>query len=153
MRPANKGILLLPLVLLLFLSQAWGQTAADIEGLLAQKEITFEQAAYFASCAVLDEPPAAPFAAFTLARDRGWLPAKAESSRPITMGGLSLLLMHAFDLKGGMMYRFFGNQRYAYREMKEKGYITGRAYQTLKVSGEQFLQILGDVTADLGGEW
>ena len=151
MRLPKKGLLLLP-VLLLPIFPAWSQSAADVESLLAQKEITFEQAAFFTCSAALNEPPATPSEAFAQARDRGWLPAQAESSGAVTMGGLSLLVMKAFDLNGGMMYRFFGNQRYAYREMKDRGYITGRAYQRLAVSGEQFLQILGDVTADLGGE-
>ena len=135
---------------LLPLFAASGQTSADIERLLGEREITCEQAAWFTLAASLDEPPASPQAAFALALERGWLPAGAQNALPIDCSGLAFLLMKAFELKGGMMYSLTGNSRYAYREMKHRGYITGRVYPNLAVSGERFLQILGNVTDDEG---
>ena len=135
---------------LLSLAPVWGQTAAEIEGLLSQKEITCAQAAYFTLAMALDNPPANGEGAFVFAREQGWLPAQADSSGPITMGGLSLLVMKAFDLKGGLLYRLFENPRYAFREMTDRGFISGRAYSTLTVSGEQFLRIAGNVLTYIG---
>jgi hypothetical protein len=137
-------------ILLFSVTAAYGQTATELESLLETGEITCSQAAYFVLAAA--ETPSNPEAAFAAAREKGWLPAKAESGDSITLGGLSLLMMKAFDLKGGLMYRFFPGGRYAYRTMTSRGFIEGRSYSTLKVSGERFLQILGNILAERENE-
>ena len=80
------------------------------------------------------------------------LPAKSENDSRISCSGLSFLVMKAFNLKGGMMYRLTDNKRYAYRELKDRGIITGRAYSNKPVSGEQLLQMLINLSDD-GGAW
>lgn len=140
----------LPLAAALLLSGAalaWSQTAADMENLLAAREITFSQAVYFTLASAPGSPPENPDAAFAMAREKGWLPEGAESGSALTLGDLSLLIMNAFNLKGGLMYRLFPVGRYAYREMTSRGFIEGRSYPDLKVSGDRFLRILGNVLA------
>jgi hypothetical protein len=124
---------------------AQGQTAAEMESLLNAGEITCAQAAYFVLAAAMEDPPRNPEAAFAMAIEQGCLPAKFESNGSITMGGFSLLLMKALDIKGGLLYRIFPVGRYAFREMTGRGFIEGRSYSTLTVSGEQFLRILENV--------
>jgi hypothetical protein len=124
---------------------AWGQTAAEMESLSGAREITCAQAAYFVLAAALEDPPQNPQAAFGMALEQGCLPANSKSNGSITMGGFSLLLMKAFNIKGGLMYRLFPVGRYAYREMNSRGFIEGRSYSTFTVSGEQFLRILENV--------
>ena len=128
------------------------QTAAEMEGLLDTEEITHIQAAWFTLASVLETPPPDQAAAFALALERGWLPANAEPGGPVKLRNLSLLLMKAFDLEGGLMYRLFPGPRYAYREMKARGFIEGRAWPGFTVSGERFLQILGNVLFHTGDE-
>ena len=147
------GKFLLSVLFLFMTLPSFAQTSADIERILDQKEISCEQAAWFTLAAALEEPIEGSQAAFNLAVEKGWLPQDAQGSDPITCGGFSYLAMQAFGMKCGMMYRIFENKRYAYREMKYRGYIAGRAWSNSAVSGEQFLQILGNVMADLGGEW
>jgi hypothetical protein len=48
------------------------------------------------------------------------------------------------------MYRLFPGPRYAYREMTRRGFIEGRAYPDFTVSGERFLQILGNILSHTG---
>ena len=134
-----KRKLLTTFLFLAFLLPAFSQNAAEIENILDTKEITFEQAVYFTLAAALDIPRNQ---AFAHAVQNGWLPKAARSTNPITLSSLSLLVMKAFDIKGGMMYRITGSRRYAFREMKYRDFITGRVYPNQKVSGEQFLQIL-----------
>jgi hypothetical protein len=43
------------------------------------------------------------------------------------------------------MYRLFHNARYAYRELKALGVLPDRSYAADRVSGAEFLQILGGV--------
>jgi hypothetical protein len=139
-------------MLLLSSRTAQGQTAADMENLLAAGEITASQAAYFTLAAALETPPEDPGAAFAMAREKGWLPARAESGGALTLGGLSFLLMKTFNLKGGLLYRLFPGGRYAHRELAGRGVIEGRTYPGRNVSGEQFLRILGNVLAERGIE-
>jgi hypothetical protein len=127
-----------------------GQTAAETERLLDAKEITCADAAWFVLSSTLEDPPKDPDAAFSLALEKGWLLKKAESGSSVTLGGISLLIMKTFDINGGLMYRFFPGPRYAYREMTSQGFIEGRAYSGLKVSGERFLQILGKALSQFG---
>jgi hypothetical protein len=120
-----------------------GETAADMERLLDAGEITCGEAAYFTLASTEDDPPQGPAAAFALAAGRGMFPKNAEQDGPLTMGSLSLLMMKAFNLKGGLMYRLFPGVRYAYREITRQGFLEGRAYPNFKVSGGQFLLVLG----------
>jgi hypothetical protein len=148
-----KGRFCLAAGILLLLSAAptRAQTAAEMERLLDTGEITYTQASYFTLASVLEAPPPNPAAAFALARERGWFPVNAEPGGPVKLKNLSLLMMKAFGLEGGLMYRLFPGPRYAYREMTRRGFIEGRAYPLFTVSGERFLQILGNVlshTAD-----
>ncbi|MDR1287220.1 MAG: hypothetical protein LBK08_06395 [Treponema sp.] len=124
------------------------QTAAKLERLLDTREITCAGAAYFTLGAVMDDldPPAA----FALALKQGWLPGGAGPGASVTLRDLSLLMMKAFNLEGGLMYRIFPGPRYAYREMTRQGFIQGRAYPFLTVSGERFLHILGNVLSHAG---
>jgi hypothetical protein len=143
----------LPLVFALALSAAAlarGQTALEMESLLEAGEISFSQAAYFTLASALENPPENPEGAFVMALENGWFPARAERGNPLTLADLSLLIMKAFNLEGGLMYRFFPGGRYAYREMTSRGFIEGRAYPGMKVPGEQFLYILGNVLAQGG---
>jgi hypothetical protein len=131
------------LILLLLALPAFTQTAAELEQVLDTGEIACDQTAYFTLASALENPPGEPLAAFNYAREQGWFPKNAEATEAINMGALSLLMTKAFDIPGSLMYRFFPNVRYAYREMTNRGFIRGRSYPKLKVSGENFLHILG----------
>jgi len=148
----NKFLLFLT-VFLFMISPIFSQTPADIDSLLGEAEINGEQAAYFTLALALEKIPENPQAAFSLAREKGWLAADMQNTGKIDYSGLSFLLMNAFNIKGGMMYRFTGSPRYAYRELKNRGIINGRVYSDFPVSGEHFLQILGNITDDEGGAW
>ena len=130
------------------------QTAAELEGLLSVKEITWAEASYFTLASGAEAVPAngqaARQAAFQFVREQGRLPNNAEAEGKARLDGLCLFLMRSFDVPGGLMYRLFHNPRYAYREMKALGFIRGRAYATDTVSGAEFLRILGDLLSYAG---
>jgi hypothetical protein len=147
-----KGCFCLTAGLLLILSAVSlsAQTAAEMERLLDTKEITFTEAAYFTLASVMEKPPEYPSGAFILALEKGWLPGNAEPNGSIQLRNLSSLMMGAFNLEGGLMYRLFPGPRYAFREMSRRGFIEGRAYPRFTVSGERFLQILGNILSHTG---
>jgi outer membrane protein OmpA-like peptidoglycan-associated protein len=129
---------------------AFSQTAAEMDQLLDTEHITYTQAAWFTLASVPGTPPSDQAAAFALAREQGWVPKNAGPGCPVKLRNLSLMLMKAFNLEGGLMYRIFPGPRYAFREMTRYGFIEGRAYPGLTVSGERFLQILGNLLSHTG---
>jgi outer membrane protein OmpA-like peptidoglycan-associated protein len=136
-----KGVLYL---LLFSAVSLYGQTAGEMDVLLETPAVSFAQAARFtlASAGVLDGQAVD---AYALARENGWLPAKAEAAGSIRLGELCFLMMKAFNIKGSFLYSLFPGPRYAFRELDYRKLIPGRRDPALKVSGEDFLRILGIV--------
>jgi hypothetical protein len=87
--------------------------------------------------------------AFAALQDK--LPRRAAAAAEINLGGLSLIVMRAFDLSGGL-YRVFPTGRYAYRELTYLGLIQGRADPAMKVPGERLFRILGRVLDHTGAD-
>jgi outer membrane protein OmpA-like peptidoglycan-associated protein len=117
------------------------QTAEERDLILNTEEITCSQAAWF----VLTAADAGSGDTFTAARENRWLPGRAEADSPIRLGELSLLIMRAFGLKGGVMYTLFPVPRYAFRELVYTQIIQGKNDSGSRLDGRDFLQILGRV--------
>ncbi|MDR1419549.1 MAG: hypothetical protein LBI86_04185 [Treponema sp.] len=119
-------------------------TAAELDVLLNSASVTRAQAARFVLAAA-DIPPgnAAGGAAFDAAKEKGWLPARAEAEGPATLGELSLLVMKAFGIKGGLMYTLFGGSRYACRELVHLRIVQEKNDPGARPDGEEFLRFLG----------
>ena len=64
----------------------------------------------------------------------------------------AFLLMKAFDVKGGMMYRIYPCPRYAYRDLRYLAVIQGKNNPDASMTGASMLQILGRVGMVQGGE-
>ena len=130
------------------------QTAAELEAVLGTSALSCAQAARFviASSGPLDAEAGDGSGAFTQALGKGWFPRGTGADEPISMGKLSFLLMKAFGINGGLMYRIFPGPRYAYRAMVSQFYIQGASDPDMKVSGDNFLNILGRVLGEYGGE-
>jgi hypothetical protein len=131
------------------------QTAADMDLILDTEELSYGQAAWFVLEAaealprsIAGEPERAE--AFGAARRWGWLPRQARMEDPILLRELSLLVMEAFRLRGGLMYSLFHTGRYAHRELVYRQFIQGRTDPARRVSGERLLRILGRVLSYTG---
>jgi hypothetical protein len=131
-----------------------GQTAADMDELLDSREITWAQACRFVlpAAGALQDPSRETIAAFTAAREKGWLPKEAAAESPVTLGRLSFLLIQSFSIKKSFLYTLFPGPRYAYRQLDYLGLLPGPRDPGLKVSGERLLQILGRVLSYRGDE-
>jgi hypothetical protein len=130
--------------LLIFNSLVFGQTAAELERLYESTAVTYGQAAWFVLQAA-DVPAASPTDAFNHAMENNWLPASAEANSEARLNDAALLVMRAFGLKGGLMYRLLQNPRYAYRELVYREVIQGRTDPELAVSGEMLIYIVNRV--------
>jgi hypothetical protein len=136
--------LLCPVFLFFIVLGLGAQTAREMDALLEAGAVSYAQAARFvlAASEVLGQDVSGE-AAFTAARDRGWLPKAASPGDTVKLGAAAFLLMRAFDLPGGLFYRLFPNPRYAYRELAYHRIIPGGADSGMALSGEFFFLILG----------
>ena len=144
-----KRILLFFGVCALITAPIFAQTAAELESLLATDALSYEQAASFVLRAA---DVTASGSAFNYASDQKWLPARAAPGDKAALDGISLLVMGAFGIKGGIMYSATKSPRYAYRELVYQGIIQGRADPGLVVSGERLLFIIGRALDRFEGE-
>ena len=85
--------------------------------------------------------------AFGYAVEQRWLPIDAEPTGRARFDQVSLLVMRAFDIRGGIFYRLFGSPHYAYRELVYRNVILGRADPGMAVSGYELLYIVNRVLA------
>jgi len=134
--------LLFTLCSLLFINPLHAQTADRIERLLEKEKVSYQEAALLvleASGRLDSASKTKAEDAFSFAMARGWLPANTKASNAINLKGLSILIMQAFSLKGGLFYTLFKNPHYAYRILAYHSIIQGRIDPLMYVSGELLL--------------
>jgi hypothetical protein len=124
------------------------QTAGEIEALLESPAVTRDRAARFVlDAADIPGVSGGAAAAFALAVERGWLPSAAAPGGPIRLDEASLLLMGAFAVRGGLLYRWFKNPHYAYRDLRYRQVIPGGVDPDHAVSGDLLLFLIGRMMA------
>ena len=122
------------------------QSADEIESLLDADAVNYGQAARLVLLASANRD-LSEGAAFGFVEEQGWLPKGVESGDTAKLSGLSLLVMRAFDIKGGAFYTLTGGAHYAYRELVHKNIIQGRSDPAMAVSGDLLLFIVNRVLA------
>jgi hypothetical protein len=140
----KTSTLLLAIALLVSAGSLWGQSNELLDELFEEPATTLEQAAYLvltASGRIPDDSsPADAAAALT---DQGWTVPDLSADEPLTLGEYSYLLMQAFELNGGVMYRIFPGPRYAGRELAYLQLVKGDTSPYRTFSGEEAIGILG----------
>lgn len=140
----KKLILLLAFVLLGAAANISAQSNEVIDALLEEETTSFGQAAYLvltASARISDDTTPAEAAAEIVGQ--GWTVPARTAEEPLTLGEYSFLLMQAFELKGGIMYRIIPGPRYAGRELAYLRFIKGNTSPYRTFSGEEAIGILG----------
>ncbi len=115
-----------------------------IDALLAQKTITWDNAAWLvghASGALADGT--APNEAVAKAAQAGWGSRAAQT--PVDLGSYSQLLVKALGVPGGILYSWFPGPRYAYRELVFRRLIPGSKSPDAPVSGQDAMLYLQNV--------
>jgi outer membrane protein OmpA-like peptidoglycan-associated protein len=141
----TKLLLLFIMVFSLFLTPVSGQTALRIEEMLAESALNWSDVAMFALEASGQIELTDPQEAFNFAKTRNWLPRNAQIGESARLNGVALLLMRSFNLKGGIFYTIIKNSHYAYRELVYRDIIQGRADPDMRISGDDFLFIIGRI--------
>ena len=140
----KKLILLLAFILLVVVVNISAQSNEVLDILLEEETTSFGQAAYLvlsASARIPDDTSPAEAAAEMAGQ--GWKVPTRAAEEPLTLGEYSFLLMQAFELKGGVMYRIIPGPRYAGRELAYLRFIKGNTSPYRTFSGEEAIGILG----------
>jgi len=129
------------------------QSNAFVDSLLAAPEATLGQAAYLLLTARGALPESAsPAQAVEALAAQGWKTPTSSADEPLSLGEYCFLLMQAYELKGGLMYRIAPGARYAARELAYRRLIRGKAYPNRSLSGEEVLAVLRGLLEQLEKE-
>jgi hypothetical protein len=147
----KKAWVLLTLLVVSILP-AGAQSNQVIDQLLEQPRATFGAAAYLVFAASEAIPPeATEQEALTALSERSWKLKARDPEEPIRLGEYCYLIMKAFEVKGGLMYRLIPRPRYAVRELAYLGFVRGKAYSARYPSGQEAVQILSSFLNRKGG--
>jgi outer membrane protein OmpA-like peptidoglycan-associated protein len=124
------------------------QTAQALEELLETHAVSNQQAAWLVlEAANIAATSSRTADAFSYAMERQWLPGNARAASQARLDDVSLLIMRAFSIKGGVMYSFLKTPRYAYRELVFQNLLMGRLDPEMAVSGYELLFLVNRVIA------
>jgi hypothetical protein len=137
---------LLPIFLSLVAAAGFAQSNGVIDEVLGQEKADFSMSVYLVlSAAEIIPESATTDEALSALSEKGWGLAPPGDGATITLGQYSHLLMQAFGIPGGVMYRLFPGPRYATREAAFRGFVSDRPTPYRSVSGEEAIRILGAV--------
>lgn len=140
---------------LILCSPLIAQTAERLERLLNNEALSYGELALFlfeaANVAERYGPEviSSPEAAFNFAVERNWLSANLAIEDTAVLNRASLLIMRAFQLRGGIFYSIFRSPHYAFRELVHQGMIQGRVSPRMPVSGEMMMFVVGRVLSSI----
>ena len=155
MTTRNKVLFLLLLALPALLPAQAASTAEVIENLLNTEAVTNQQAAWLVLEAANISPArgiTSEAAAFRYAAEQGWLPRNAAPAEPAALNGVSLLIMNAFEIRGGIFFSLFRGPHHAYRELQYLRIIQGRTAPGMAVSGDTLLFMVNRTLSLFGDE-
>ncbi|MGI5090549.1 hypothetical protein ABK01_08030 [Treponema sp. OMZ 305] len=150
-----KRTLYIAVAMLLIAAATFGQAAEKIDKILETEAATFGQAAYLIQTALDDGSDGLDFeTAFERfkSENQNLIRDSVTAEDVIPVKTYAFLLMKAFDVKGGMMYRIYPCPRYAYRDLRYLAVIQGKNNPDASMTGASMLQILGRVGMVQGGE-
>jgi hypothetical protein len=119
------------------------QSNAVLDQVLERDALLFGEAAYLVLVGTdrLPDTASPEEAAQALAGAFPDAPPRA-AGEAIPLGEYAYLLMQAFEVKGGLLYRIIPGPRYAARELAYRKIIRGKAHPDLPVAGAEAVQIL-----------
>lgn len=124
-------------------SFSFAQSASFFTTVFEAEQLTWEQAAFLVMAGterVSDS--VSPNQAWESLSKTQWYTNIPERGSAITVSQLSYLLTKAFEVKGGLWFTLFGNERYSYRELVFKKVIPGSLDPQSTISGTEAMKVL-----------
>lgn len=131
---------------------SFAQSAQIVDDILKSQEATFGHAAYLILTASDTISGDTDFkTACTYMQEQAMIPSSVTAETKISFKEYAFLLMKAYGIKGGMLYRIYPCPRYAYRDLCFLSVIQGKTDPSQIISGSQMLQIIGRMDVLKGG--
>lgn len=131
------------LLFVLFASLGFSQSADFVTEIINSEAITYEDVAYF--CALnlgLVSDDATPSEAM-VALDKANVYSMPNNSKEyIPYDALANMLMRTWGIKGGFFYSITKSNRYAFKELQNKGFIPTNVSSKESVSGIEMLNLI-----------
>ena len=134
---------------------SFGQSADKIDKILETEKATFGQAAYLIQTALNEGADDLDFAAAFdrfKSENEHLIRASITAEDVIPAKTYAFLLMKAFNVKGGLMYRIYPCPRYAYRDLRYMAVIQDKNTPNAPMTGAAMLQIFSRIDTVQGGE-
>jgi hypothetical protein len=150
-----KRIIVIAVGVLFTTATSFGQSAKRVDKILETEKATFGQAAYLIQTALNAGSDEIDFdTAFDRFKsgNQHLIRDSVTADDVIPAKTYAFLLMKAFDVKGGMMYRIYPCPRYAYRDLRYLAVIQGKNNPTASMTGTTMLQIFSRIDMVQGGE-
>lgn len=150
-----KRTLCIAVTVFLIAVTSFGQSAQKVDDILETTKTTFGQAAYVILTALHDDTDEMDFdTAFDRFKNENQnvIRDSITAKDIIPIKTYAFLLMRAFNIKGGMLYRIYPCPRYAYRDLRYLTVIQGNNNPDASMTGAAMLQILSRIDTAQGGE-
>lgn len=150
-----KRTLCIAVTVFLIAVTSFGQSAQKVDDILETTKTTFGQAAYVILTALHDDTDEMDFdTAFDRFKNENQnvIRDSITAKDVIPIKTYAFLLMRAFNIKGGMLYRIYPCPRYAYRDLRYLTVIQGNNNPDASMTGAAMLQILSRIDTAQGGE-
>ena len=126
----------------------FAQSAEEIDRLLLQSEMKWKDVCMW-TFASAGQPYTEHDAVFYALKYKAISP-NVSVEAGADLAGFALLIMRAYNIKGGLFYSIFHNKRYAFREMLYLGIFKQEDDPADSFSGARFLQILRNMQVFAG---
>lgn len=144
----RRKILLLVGMIVLGTTVGFAQSNALIDQVLSQKKVGYSYAVYLVlSASGVIKDTATPEQAMEALKQQNWGIKVPGESTNISLGQYAYLLMKAFNMEGGLMYRLIPGPRYATREIAYLGFVTENPSPYRSLSGQEAMEILNNLLA------
>ena len=150
-----KRTLGIAVALFLTVAASFGQSAEKLDKILETEKATFGQATYLIQTALNDNSDKLDFeTAFERfkSENQNLIRDSVTAEDVIPVKTYAFLLMKAFDVKGGMMYRIYPCPRYAYRDLQYLAVIQDKNDPNAPMTGAAMLRIFSRIDMVQGGE-
>ncbi len=138
-------VFFLAFFLAFFCVSAWAQSSEKLTEIISSETVTVGQIAYLAgTCGQgLDENEDYD-TALAFLKDKGIVSNALEAQDEATASIAANIFMKNAGISGGLFYRIFGCDRYAFKELKNIGLIPQTVDPDMKISGRDAISILND---------
>lgn len=124
----------------------FSQSSEEVSAILESEKATIAQISYlpavYANLISEDDSEAQAVEAL---KNKGFLNASVNADSEATLAQAAGILVKSLEIKGGLFYTIFKNDRYAFKELKAQGILPQSADPQDSFSGRDFLDLFSSV--------